>query len=65
MDSSLSFVKQIGHIERLLILSSADIPFSLGATAAEFVTELTVAPVALRVSAVLLHYFSGITKNFS
>ena len=33
MDSSLFLAKQAGLVERLLILSSADIPFfSLGAT---------------------------------
>ena len=66
MDSSLFLVKQASFIERLLILSSADIPFFSGrnGVTAKFVTESIDAHVALRVSAILLRYFSDIKKKF-
>ena len=66
MDAPLFFVKQAGLMERLLILSSDDIPFFSGrnGVTAKFVTESIDAHVALRVSAILLRYFSDIKKKF-
>ena len=50
MDLSLFLAKQAGLVERLLILSSADIPFFSGRNrvTAKFVNGSISAPVALR-----------------
>ena len=66
MDSSLFLVKQAGLVERLLILSSADIPLFSGhnGVTATFGTGSISAPPALRISAILLRYFLDIKKKF-